>query len=963
MTSQKVAHRFHGLLLAGVGSAALVGAGSPAAAQAGNSRQAPGSPSAIQSGAPAEQTSANQTDTQAPPGEASGGDVVVTGIRRSLATAINEKRSADNIVDVINAEDVGKLPDQNLAEVLENVPGVQIDRSQGVGSTVSIRGSEQNLVLINGRVTTPSADARGGISFDDVPAEIISSVRVTKVATADQVEGSVGGIVDLRTYRGLGLKEPLRAIRAGMEYADQANAYNPRVSAVVGQTFETGIGDIGFVLSGNYARQTVREDTLNVRYAPRTTVDLTGDGVPDPYLRPNYAQQFFSTRDRTNKTLSGSVEWQAAPSLKLFVDGTYVNQRVVGNDEGAFVQQPSDLAELPFLSRATIETVTSSGYTYRQMTSGLIGGTQFRPQNGSPLRKTASYLTAGGGEWEKGDVTVKFEASRAGSDTTDAQFQLVGQYSDPASPNFANANGRISLPFIFDLTGNDLYFAPDRSSPLAANLANPAYYQTFIARDNYNYFRNVENAQRLDLQWKTGWGPLSSIEAGGRFNQTSSTRRRTSQVSAQFPNLPAAGRPEFYTIAPEDFFDFADRQYVGGFVVPSGSLTADPAAIRTALKLSANPPEDLTARFGVKERTYAGYLKLNFDTSIAGLGLRGNAGVRFVNTRQTASGVALANGVARDVSATQSYSYWLPSAIMTAEPLQSVLLRASYSRTLRRPDFSQLSPTVTFPLLDTFVSAGNSALKPQTVDQYDLGVEWYFTRTSLFSVGGFYKKFHDLVSTVSIAPTLINPAGSEFDPNNCRTGIFNPVSVDSSGAVGECVGINQPQNTGSASLKGVEVAFQHSLTYLPGALSGLGVIANYTYQTSKRDTLFTVPTYVSGPAANFSLPLRDLSKNNYNITLFYEKYGISARVRYTFRDPFLRTEAIDLTNNLPFYQDQRSQVNASVSVDVNPQFAVTVSGVNLTNSPNRERAIFEDGPLTQERSTDRRFSIGVRGKL
>jgi TonB-dependent receptor len=936
MAGWAVKRRFQFALMTGVAATALVTG--PAFAQA----DPPGAP--------------QTQDAEA--------DIVVTGIRASLASAINEKRASDTIVDVINAQDVGKLPDQNLAEVLENVSGVQIDRAQGVGSNVSIRGSNQNLVLINGRATTPAGDARGGISFDDLPAELIASVSVTKVATADQIEGSVGGIVDLRTYRGLGLREPIASIRADMEYAENADAFNPRVSAVFGRTFGTGIGDIGVVLSGAYGEQTVREDVLNVRYAARTGVDLNGDGVADPYLRPNYAQQFFSTRDRRNASVSGSVEWQAASNLKLFVDGTYVNQRIVGNEAGVFIQQAADVAELAFPGDRVIESRESSGFNYNQLVSGRIGGTQFRPQNSSPLRKTQSYLAAGGAEWELGEVSIKLEASRAGSNTNDANFQLVSQYNDPASANFGNAGGRISPPFLFDITGDDLFFAPDPASPLFANLGNPAYFQTFIGRDNANRFRNVENAQRLDVEWKADFGPIRSIQLGARLNQTDSRRRRTTQASRQFPGITAADRPDLYSIAPTDFFGFTSDQYLGGFIVPSGSLTRNPVGVREALGLAAVPPEDLGARFRVKEESYAGYLRINLDTDIGGVGLRGNAGVRVVRTNQTASGVAIANGVASDVDVRQNYTYWLPNAILTAEPVQSVLLRASYGRSLRRPDFGQLSPTVQFPLLDVYVSAGNPNLRPQTVDQYDAAVEWYFDRNSLLSVGGFYKKYQNLVTTVAVAPTLIDPARGPFDPNNCATGIFNPVSIDQSGAVGECVGINRPVNAGSATLKGLEVNFQHSFTYLPGALDGLGVIANYTYQDGKRETTFTVPGFATGGVAEqFALPLRDLSKNNYNLTVFYEKYGVNARVRYTFRDPFLRVEAVDLTNNLPLYQDERSQLNASVSVDINPQFAITVSGVNLTNQPNRERAIFIDGPIGQERIADRRYAVGVRGKF
>jgi iron complex outermembrane recepter protein len=916
------------------------------------------------SGAPDQATVAGTSVDQAVDGQAGpsalaqgGGDIVVTGIRQSIRSAISEKRDAINVVNVINAEDVGKLPDQNLAEVLENVTGIQIDRSAGVGSSVSIRGSSQNLVLINGRVTTPSGDARGGISFDDVPAEIIASVRVTKVPTADQVEGSVGGIVDLRTYRGLGLKQPLAAIRAQMEYADQADRYNPTVSGVFGRTFDTGIGAIGVVLSGSYQTQDVREDTLNVRYAPRTGVDVTGDGIADPYLAPNFVGQYFLRRHRENKTVSGSTEWQATSALKLFVDGTYVNQQNDGDQPGVFLQPP--LTELP-LTNAAFDMRRSGGVSYRQMTRGTLSGVQFRSTGESPTRDTESYLVAGGGEWEHGPLTLKFEASRAGSDTLDANFQLVAQYSNPGA-GFNTAPGRISPPLLFDLTRDDLYLAPDASSPLAANLANPAYYSTFIARDNYTRFHNVENAQRVDLHWSADLGPLKSIDVGARLNQTDSRRDKTTQVSATFPGVSAASQPGLYRQAPTDFFDFTGDRYLGGFVV-AGALTDDPAAARAAVGLAATPPEDLSARFSVKERTYAGYGKLNLEGDTFGMNVRAELGARYVHTKQTASGLLVTGGTSTPRVATQGYSYLLPDAILSLQPVESVLLRASYGRSLRRPDFSQLAPSAVFPVVANYVSVGNPDLKPQTVDQFDAAVEWYFDRNSIFSVGGFYKKYHDLVVTIAQPPVLRDEAVGFFNQANCIGGIFNPVAVDLTGAVGICTGVNQPQNQGDATLKGIEVDFQHSFTYLPGALSGFGVIANYTYQDGKRSVPFTVPAaLVGGQLVTIPFGLRELSKNNYNVTLFFEKYGINARVRYTYRDPFLRTEATDVTNNLPLYQDKRSQVNASVSIDINPKFAVTFSGVNLTASPNKENAIFIDGPLTQERIADRRFVVGVRG--
>ena len=125
------------------------------------------------------------------------------------------------------------MPDENVAEVLENIPGVQISRSAGIGSSVSVRGSTSNRVEINGRGTTPSGDNRGGMSFEDLPAALVRSLNVVKVPTADMVEGSIGGTINVKTYRGLALKERLAVFRASTEYAENADVWNENFSATL----------------------------------------------------------------------------------------------------------------------------------------------------------------------------------------------------------------------------------------------------------------------------------------------------------------------------------------------------------------------------------------------------------------------------------------------------------------------------------------------------------------------------------------------------------------------------------------------------------------------------------------------------------------------------------------------------------------------------------------------------------
>ncbi|MDA8694508.1 TonB-dependent receptor plug domain-containing protein, partial [Pseudomonadales bacterium] len=217
-------------------------------------------------------------------------EVVVYSIRQSLESALAEKRQKTNLTEVINADDIGKLPDENVAEVLENIPGVQITRNAGIGQGVSIRGSDQNRVEINGRGTTPSGDQRGGISFSDLPAALVRSLNVVKVPTADMVEGSLGGTINVKTYRGLKLKKPLRVVRYQSEYAQNAEEWNANYSTTLGDKFFTDFGDIGAILTISHIDKTVREDGLRVSPGirrvtgnPQTSIDFDGDGDFDPY--------------------------------------------------------------------------------------------------------------------------------------------------------------------------------------------------------------------------------------------------------------------------------------------------------------------------------------------------------------------------------------------------------------------------------------------------------------------------------------------------------------------------------------------------------------------------------------------------------------------------------------------------------------------------------------------------------
>lgn len=876
-------------------------------------------------------------------------EVTVYGIRGALENALNQKRLADNIVEIINAEDVGKLPDQNLAEVLENITGVQIDRNQGVGSTVSIRGSDQNRVEINGRGTTPAEDSRGGISFEDLPAELIAAVKVVKVPTADMVEGSLGGTVDLKTYRPLRIKKPIRALNLMSEYTENRDAYTPSYSGTISQNFRTGAGDMGFVLGATLSARDVREDTLNVRVGPRNNVDLDGDGTNDPYLRPQFAQQFNGLADRENTALNGSFEWQASDSLRLFFDGTYTDAEIVNLGIYTALGLPGARAELDSLDTALFRDYQApNGVVIPIITRSQIDGIQIRSTNASSSRYTESSVFALGTEWSRDNVTVTAEISDSQSDTFAPNFGLVTQFQNPDAANINSAGARQRVNFIYDALGPLAYGPVD---PGAHDFLDTDAYAVFVARDREDYFDNSDSAQRVDVTFDVGGDFFTSVQFGLRLNSRKSTRDAITLSSATWPGLAQDELAPFMTTTPTDMMDFnSGASYLDSYLAPDARLFVDPRTIRAAVGLPTDPELDQTQSFSVKEDTEAVYFRFNFDTQWGSWPVRGNVGFRHVVTDQVASGRQLGFGFPDEglpIDVDQKYSKTLPSFSLVLAPTDALLIRLGAARILRRPDFGALSPTVRFPANNNPVTQGNPSLQPTSADQYDLSFEYYFRKGSLLSLGLFFKDIDGTIGTETV-----------FD------GIFNPNATGADGSQGSLVNVIRPTNVKGGKINGIEVSLQHNFDHLPGFWGGFGTILNYTYQDGERDLTFNIPAFLrdDGPI-EFPLNFRALSENSYNITLFYEQERFEARLRYTYRDAFLRFESRDIANGFPLYQDDRGQLNGNFAFSVTDNITLTLAGINLTKERNDETGIFADGPVVQMRDSDRRLILGLRARF
>lgn len=956
-------------------------------------------------------------------------EIVVTGIRASLQNALSQKRKADNLVEVIEAEDIGKLPDQNLAEVLENVTGIQITREAGVGRGVQIRGTDANRVEINGVSTVGSGSGRSGISFDDLAASMISSVEVIKVPEAKTIEGSVGGTINLRTIRPLDLKEPLIAFRAQSEYSDLSDTLTPRYSGTIGKRWDTDFGQFGLVGSFSYAEQDVAAFRPRVdRDAVVTPNSGRASAEAFPFLRIQFFNQDLDNFEYETKNFAGSAEWKPRDNLKFYFDVTLNDQQRAEQSSTVQISTVSDNGVVDNTTNTSFETVNlgkvqgpngvidlgsvqavQSGVILPRTNGNLAPYLRTTSDTGSRL--TESRVFALGGEWHHDRLSLSGQASLSTSDSVLPSFNTTLEFVNPNGPQpvqgVSLTNG---VPIEFDLRDGTLQFGiaqGQASTPTAAQLLDPANYRLQQVAQGRSIRENEEKAVRLDASYATdGILPfITSVDAGLRWNETSAlndnvtgTTNFTNITSSffrpsgdRFSNLLTAG-PNNFNAADDRRLYFSDFLIVDGaraFRDPAGTLAGFNAAIAASnaangsnIPLIGTPTSQASAFFEIIEDTSTAYLQANFDAEPFGVPVRGNAGVRYVSTDLSSVGNTVATGgvSTREVFDT-SYEFWLPRFNLVAEPREDVILRAGVARDIRRPDFNRLSSSVTFATSEnTAVNRGNPNLQPETVLSFDLSAEYYFAPSSLVSLGVFHKVRDNLFASVTESPpdnAVDGVVNRSRDPSCPGGGIYNPIAIinvnhPDKGQTGICVPLSSTFNVdGETTQTGVEAAFQYDLSQWEDRLgwaSGFGFIGNFTYQKTGGNvdsyrtiglTRNTTRDLGFNPLPQDLVELENLSKYSYNATLFYERGGLSARMRYTWRSDFINTEAFTSAFDVPRISDDRGQLNASVNYEFNRWASVGIEAINLTREDANEYCINDDALLCYNGLTDRRVVAGL----
>ncbi len=921
--------------------------------------------------------------------------VVVTGIRASLESALNAKRQDKGIVDVIKAEDIAKFPDTNLAESLQRVPGVVIDRDAGEGRNITVRGlgADFTRVRINGieaLATTGGTDSSGGANrsrgfdFNVFAAELFSSLTVRKSNSADVDEGSLGATVDLQAARPLDFKRFVATGSVKAKYNDLSGETDPRLAFLVSNTFANNT--LGVLVSGAYSKRRLFEEGFStVRWdngassggwcAPGT--GNCGTAARPPVTAENTAAYNLAsnaanfhprlprygrlTHDQDRLGMTASAQWKPSDDTLVSFDLLYSKLKATRQED--FLQ--------------AISFSRNAGQGGKPQTSVLEteyaanGALLYGRYNGVDIRAESRFdeLTT---TFTQPSLTVEhqFSDSLRGSlrvGRADSKFRNPMQTT--TTLDAINVNG-----YSIDFRGNDRL--PVISYPLDVTQANgplqivgvpvvsSGTQPTTVPNTTTSEIRirpqganNINEVAQVDLAWEpsTGFGLKGGVQHK-RYEFNTFEFRRINQNDTIF--APAAGAGSLTTTL---------SGFGKGLSLPAGTPTSwvipDLKAIVAAYDIYCNclksgpagGPGDFTLSSitngnargnnrAVTETDQASYLMAEFTQNPFGIRVDGNIGVRYVKTEQVATGYQAAGG-GTEVTTVNSYTDTLPSMNLSARITPEFIVRFAAAKAMARPQLGNLNPGGSISTTGTLsVTSGNPYLKPFRAKTYDLSFEYYRGRSAFIGLGLFQKDIDTYIQSLR---------------NNIPfrdTGL--PLSLLPSNFTGdEVFQVTTPINTPGGKLTGYEINLQQPLNFLPGWGKHMGVLLNYT-QVKSRITYLVSPTSSSTIVDD----LLNMSPKSYNATLYYDDGTFSARVSGSKRSGFL-TRVPGQNNNDVEGKNGTTNVDISLSYKLSKNLDITLEGVNLTNEANDQFISRARNSPVVYHVTGREYLIGARYKF
>jgi len=871
--------------------------------------------------------------------------VVVTGVKASMIKSLAIKRTNDQVVESVVAEDIGKLPDNNVVEALQRVTGIQVtNRAGGEVGTLSIRGLPDVQTTWNGRNIFTASGTQ--VALQDIPSTLVRQIDVYKTRDASQLDTGIAGQVDVKSLRPFDFKGSKVSLSARETWLDPAKSKNPQLSGMLSNRWDTSAGEFGALVNLSMTRTKYRNESVtpgamvpfvspnaaedpatytplqrifdNKIWTPGThtglpmaagsTLNFNGKDYPY-YLARDAVFQSDVEGERKRPAANIALQWKPNSDSVYTFESMYNGYRDKSFNRllFSFVDFWGDLGSNP---AGTITTYPGTN-VIKSRTVGSVYGFNSGDYTTSA---TDSYVYALNGKWDLGD-RLRLEG--------DLSYQTSTYHSEFTATRIDRVAPSINVNFNDGNNNTAFHFNND------ADLVDPTKWNVAQFYDNANRNKGSATTATLSGVFDANWGPLETLHFGARFDDRKASEANRTQSAFLGRNLASLGAQYGSTNAnfgtdisdvPRSWLE-PNAYYIRDHIDDWRKLynSVDPNFLTTD-KLS------LQKTFEVDEKTTNLFLMGNTQNELFGHRLRGNFGVRYVKvkTDMTFYQVDATTKAVTAKDASKSTSKLLPSMTLIYDPTRDVVLRFNYGETLRRPSFGSLNPVLQLGDDVSKVgygsgSGGNPDLQPTRSKNFDLTAEWYFQKDSAIYGTLFKRKIDGLV--VDLRHRVhVDPANDPF--RNSTSGGDHTNGYD--------YVINSPVNASNGKISGAELGFVYFPKGLPSLLDGLGIQGSYTHLTSSQNVPDANDAGVI--VSQLETPFFGVSNRSYNATLAYEKGPLSVRLSQVWRSGFLdRNEAALFANPIGIWRHPEKSVDMQISYKINDNMSFDISGINLTN--------------------------------
>lgn len=949
-------------------------------------------------------------------------EVVVYGIKQSLENAQEMKRNSATVTDVITASEIGSLPDKSVVEALQRVPGVAIERFEASddpdhfsveGGNVTIRGLNRVRAEFNGRDAF-GAGAGGGMSFSDIPPELVGSVEVAKNQTADLIEGGIAGTISLNTRKPFDKDGFAAGVTVKGSYGDLVEDVNPSFSGIVSNVWESDLGRLGALFSVSASNFTSRGDGLGIYNYYEKEADGVGNGVTPIAPMAASVRQQFNDRDRLG--FSGALQW-ANPSDTVLATLEFIrsDSTVAWNER--FIEAPAQ----PFTGDAGTGRITlSDDYTFDCPASDAAP-CQFRSGtllNGDYPWGNVPYVAGGRVREDErviNDVSFNLELLPSDNLTIWADVQYVKAKNNI---NDNTAHGKFFSDIYLDIRDKD----NPKVEFLNDNVANPETYFLRSAMDHISENEGDELALQLDAEYTFDDQWITGVKSGVRFSNREVTVRETvynwggltetwasagQGSEAFYDGLLDTGMVEEFrfdshmsgnALKGNDTFWFPTESFLGDtenmyqMLIANDGRTVDGAWVplhRRAGVIEGTSflPSEI---YLTEEDRSAAYVRVDFGSEEGALRYSGNIGLRYVTYELASRGASIfptpvgaelqdpdlnpslpqdiidyqtGTGTRSSTIKGEKFDKVLPSLNLKVELTEDLLARFAISEAIYLPELNAVRNQRDISSVMTVIN------DPDTNEVTGVVHEGFYAN----GAGNPYLQPEEAVNMDlalewyfddlgSLTLTLFNKdVDGYFRQATEIEEVTNPVND-----ITQEVRSTKTINGGTAEISGYELAGQTGFGFIHESLTDFGIQASYTYIDGDADDGSAEFDPTNSPQDSFrnftDLPLEGLSEDNYNLVVFYQNDVFQTRFAYSWRSSYLLSSR-DVIAFSPIYGEETGQLDWSASYNFTDNIKIGLEANNLLDEVTRTSIQYNQEGVKTPRSyfvNDRRLGLFIQ---